>query len=241
MRPLIFLFVLFNLGNGAFASEGFEPSKNPNVFYIKGQTSGATAFLANLPRVGIVLISQVHVLQAVMPKPKLYWNYKSGPFFIALPAGQDSFEIDTTLQSIWKDDALDVVILKAPNELLEKCNCSGFDIAQYHEGPISLIGYPIRGRRTYPITGDLWWQIGELFGYVEQMESSGMIWEENDELLSDADALPGNSGGPVLDINGDVIGIIYRLKSWKGIGYQYLSPHISIISFDAILNKFHRK
>lgn len=220
-----------------WASEGFVPSANKNVFMIKGMTSGATVFLTSLPRTGKVLITQVHVLETLGNNLKLYWGVKFGPFFRIAERSKDSFEIAFHKEVLWQDNTLDVAILKAPQELLEKCGCDGFAIQTFTPGPVALIGHPITGRRTYPHTGKFWTGIGELRGSVEQQMSAGMAWAKDGLVVSDADALPGNSGSPILNPDGALIGVIFKLKTWYGLGYKYLNPNIEITPINAIAAK----
>jgi len=240
MKKLIIAIILIFVPFLSHAKEGFTPIQDNNVFLIKGATSGATIFLVNLPDRGKVLMTQIHVLDELGQNTKLYSGIKFGWFFREESKASNAFELSFKQEIIWKRDDLDVAILKAPDELIQKCNCLGFEIASYKDGEASLIGYPIIGRRTYPKAGKFWTRLGEVFGSVEEMESSGNVWKEESRILSDIDALSGNSGSPILNEDKKIIGIIHKMKTWYGIGYRYLNPHIEVTSIDEVLEALEK-
>ncbi|MBI3018807.1 MAG: trypsin-like peptidase domain-containing protein [Deltaproteobacteria bacterium] len=240
MKKLIIALVLVLFPSLIQAKEGFTPIQDSNVFLIKGATSGATIFLVNLPNRGKVLMTQVHVLEALGQNTKLFHGIKFGWFFKEENKNNNALELPFKQEIIWKNDELDVAILKVPDELIAKSNSLGLEIAPYKGGEASLIGYPIIGKRTYPKVGKFWTRLGEFFGSVEQMESSGNVWKEGDHILSDIDALSGNSGGPILNEDKKVIGIIHKMKTWHGIGYRYLNPHIEVTSIDEVLKALEK-
>jgi hypothetical protein len=242
IQPRYLWFVaILALSLPALAQEGFVPSSNPSVFMLKGRTSGGTVFYARLPKHGPVLVTQVHVLENLGPKSKLYGGYKFGPFFRVKSRAPGAFSIPLDQQIIWKDDVLDIAILSPPSDIETFCHCQPLEISQFKPGPAFLIGYPVTGRRTYPRTGRFWTRLGELFGSVEQMTSAGTMWQIGDEVVGDIDALSGNSGGPVLDSDGHVVGVIYTLKTSYNIGYRYMTPNIAITPIDKILEKMWQK
>jgi len=222
------------------AKEGFSPSHERNVVELKGPTDGATGFLIQLPKLGLVLMTQVHVVGTIAAKPSITWGVHYGIFFHPVAYDAGSFELPFTPEVIWQDEKMDVAVLKAPPELVDNCHCDGFLADPYSDGPATLIGYPIRGRRTYPLVGKKWTVLGELFGSVEQMQSTGTVWRDGAQVVSDVDAISGDSGGPVLNENGRVIGMIHLLKSWSGMGYRYQSPNIEVTPIDDVLSRIDR-
>jgi hypothetical protein len=221
----------------ALAAPGFKPSHDPNVFMLKGRTSGATAFLLDTPTLGKVLLTQVHVIKNLGSNLTLRWGEELGPFYRVVRRDADSFKLAFRPEVIWKSDELDIVVMRAPSDLLAACQCTGLNAKSYQSGPARLLGYPITGRRIFPKTGQFLSMVGELFGHVSQQQSQGKTWQEEAEYLADMDVLPGSSGGPILDQEGDVIGIIHTSKTWYGIGYQYRNPSLNFVPIEDVFRQ----
>jgi hypothetical protein len=221
----------------ALAAPGFKPSYDPNVFMLKGKTSGATAFLLDDPTLGKVLLTQVHVVDSLGSDLTLRWGEELGPFYQVVRRDEGSFRLAFRPEVIWKSDELDVVIMRAPDDLLVACRCSGLNAKPYQSGPARLLGYPITGRRIFPRTGRFLSMLGELLGHVSQQQSQGKVWREEAEYLADMDVLPGSSGGPILDQAGDVIGIIHTSKTWYGIGYRYRNPSLNFVPIEDVFRQ----
>lgn len=237
-KSMIVSLSLFLLGTISFGAEGFSPSSLPNILMIKGKTDGATGFALNIENVGRVLISQVHVLQNVKKPMKIQWGYEVTPFYYSEKVNPTGFEFAFVPEILWQDEELDVVVMKLPEELKERC--SGLDSKPYVDGRASLIGYPELARRTYPINFRFWIALKVLLGHVQQMVSIGNVWRTpGGEILGDIDALSGDSGGPVISSDGKVIGVIHTMKTWYGEGYKYQSPSINITPIDVVLSHLH--
>jgi len=85
----------------------------------------------------------------------------------------------------------------------------GYEYLDWHEGPINVglevysAGFPL-GEPQYTLTR----------GIVSKEETGGETnWASIDYVIEhDAKINPGNSGGPLLDADGEVVGINYRLR-----------------------------
>ncbi len=222
-------------GPPAFSAEGFIKSSERNVLMIKGLTVGATGFLLNTPSHGLVLISQVHVIEGLFKPLHIQWGYEVGKFYISKQVEPDAFSFSFSPEIIWKDEKLDVVVMRVPEDVKEACKCTGLDFEPYHDGEGTLIGYPIVARRVYPKTGKFAVGIAELFGHVEQMKSVGRLWKDGEKLFGDMDVISGNSGGPILSDSGKVMALLRTMRLWYGEGYRYQNPSLEFNSIDSIL------
>lgn len=233
---LIFLTLLTTVASDA--SEGFQPSRERNVVMLKSQTSGGTAFIFRDSLGEPLIITQQHVIEG-HEFMILQWGHNVGPLFRLEAVENGAYQFPLSIRPIWQDSALDVAILKAPEELLQRCECNGLEGALFRTGPATLIGYPIVQRRIWPSTSDWLWKWRELWGDVTQQVSVGSVWKEGEEYLGDMDSISGNSGGPVLQ-DGKVIGVIHLLKTWKGEGYRYKNPSLNFIPLETVFAEFSK-
>lgn len=229
----IFGILIFFATIPSFAVEGFQPSHERNVVMLKSRTSGGTAFVFRDPSRGLLIVTQAHVIEG-HNSMILQWGHKVGSLFQLQAVDTGAYQFPFDIQPVWQDSGLDVAVLRAPDELLRRCECSGLELALFGSGPASLVGYPITERRIWPSTSKWLWMWKELWGNVVQQMSVGNVWKEGEEYLGDMDSISGNSGGPVLQ-NGKVIGIIHLLKTWKGEGYRYKNPSLNFIPMEVIV------
>lgn len=223
------------------AGEGFIPNYDSNTFSIRKQEVGATAFLVRLPSIGLVLMTQVHVLDAVGKQAFLARGMQYGPRQSKVAKEENAFEFPFVQEALWQDDNLDVAILKAPPGLTDICGCQGYEIAELKVGErISLIGYPMQKSRVYPDVSKEAIRAGREASIIEQVVSVGATWIEMEKVVSDADCLSGNSGGPALNDLGQVVGIIHKMKTWYGIGYKYVSPASEITPIQVVLDRMKK-
>lgn len=256
MKILFYSLTLLFFARPSFAEQGFIPSEDRNVLYLIGDQSlkgidrtqypfpqdmqsitfGATAFAVNLPKIGKVLLTQAHVVDATKINPRLCWGVENGPLYQIKNISPEAFCINFDKNIIWKNDELDVAILKFPSELNQLI--TGLNIENFAPGKAQVLGYPIIGRRTFPDTSTSAMVLGEVNGVVRQMKSVGNTWYDESGIVGDIDMLPGNSGGPVVNEENNVIGIVKKMKTWSGKGYQYLLPHLEIMPIEEILKSF---
>lgn len=72
--------------------------------------------------------------------------------------------------------------------------------------PITAVGYPDGGRITFSDGEVIDHVPGELFG------------ETTDTMRVTADIIPGNSGGPLIDDTGEVVGVVFAIERETGHG-----------------------
>lgn len=236
----MFFVAIFLISLDLFAIEGFEDSSNPNIFSIGNSLSFGTASLIRLPSNQLVLATQAHVWQDLSDQPSvgLFGHKSRGPFFITHSQSSDSWEMNIFPEVLWQDDDLDMVFFKVPEGLLALCKCLGLSVANQLSEDVFVVGYPSLGRRVFPLKHRLFGSFKSLFSIVKQRISKGHLWQDNQVYYSDADALPGNSGSPILNPNGEVVGMLKILKTWYGVGYRYSNPSIEVTPFNKIYEHF---
>lgn len=260
MKTLMLLFSLTFIGI-AYADQGFKPSEDKNIFYLIGDQSlkgidrsrypfpndmqmitfGATAFAVNFPGLGKVLMTQVHVLDAVKLNTRLCWGVENGPFYKIQNISPEAFCIKFDGKIIWKSEDLDLAILTFPHDLVANHLITGLSIDNFTPGKAQVLGYPIIGRRTYPEVSISSMVLGEVHGRVRQMRSVGNVWYDETGIVGDIDMLPGNSGGPVVNEKNNVIGIAKKMRTWAGRGYEYLNPHLEVLPMEEIVHSFENR
>lgn len=238
MKFLTLLFC-FTFSLSTFAAEGFQPSHERNVVMLKSRTSGGTAFVLRSSSDELLLITQAHVIEG-HKSMSLQWGHRVASLFRLEAIEPDAYQFTMNIEPIWQDLKLDVAVLKAPNELIDHCQCKGFESAAFQEGAASLVGYPIVARRIWPSTSNWLWMWREIWASVVQQESLGSVWTDGQEYLGDMDSISGNSGGPIIQ-DGKVIGVIHLLKTWKGEGYRYKNPSLNFVPIEAILSEISKE
>lgn len=94
------------------------------------------------------------------------------------------------------DAALDVAVLRAADRRLPPVRWA--DTAAVNLGePVRIVGYPF-GRPDVTVTG----------GVLARRTPAGP--RQREELVTDADADPGNSGGPLLTACGEALGVVVQ-------------------------------
>lgn len=221
---MILLSLLFSLSlpGSSSAAEGFRASAEKNVMMLKGRFNGATAFLLKTSTHGQVLVTQKHVLDP--GDLTIQRGNAVGLLFRLKVVEPGAFQRAFVPEKIWESPELDLTVLKPAFDLTALCKCEGLLPSSFTSGPASLVGYPITELRIYPRTSrlfSLWRQLGQ---DVRQQRSEGAVYAEENGFFGDMDALPGNSGGPILDRNGNVMGIIHAQMAKEEEGYRYKSP-----------------
>lgn len=122
---------------------------------------------------------------------------------------QDGQELDGTV--LWKDTVLDLAVVKVEASGLPAVELGDSDLIQVGETAIA-IGNPLGLRFERTVTQ----------GIISGLNRSIMLEEGDimeDLIQTDAAINPGNSGGPLINRNGQVIGINTIKASAEGLGF----------------------
>jgi len=121
------------------------------------------------------------------------------------------------VDKVWFDDLLDVAILKI--------------IDSEWTSPTNLTAASFLPLDTQTYVGQFALTIGNTLSKYPQSVTMGIIWGKNKKLTvngnnlyiwlyqTDAQVNPGNSWGPLLDIEGNTIGITTAIVEWEGISF----------------------
>jgi hypothetical protein len=91
--------------------------------------------------------------------------------------------------------------------------------------PVMAIGNPFAAATVDP---------GPLHGLLVWSATTGVVSQSNDFFVqTDAATNPGNSGGPLLDCHGDVVGVVDRLFA-PGVGFSVASSWLTPLAQSAI-------
>lgn len=147
------------------------------------------------------IITNKHVVQDTTAK-----------YSVMLSNGK-SYNVD----KIWFDDFLDLAILKV--------------IDSEWKTPTDLIPASFLSLDTQVDIGQFVLAMGNSLASYSNNVTMGIIWGKNKQLTinknnlyiwlyqTDARVNPGNSGGPLLDIEGNVLGITTAITEWEGIAF----------------------
>ena len=132
----------------------------------------------------------------------------------------------TTADIIYEDTVLDLAIIKSHTPLpYLNINTDDLVVGQ----PVIAVGTPISLMLKHTYTKGI---VSALNRTIAINSSSGEAYMQN-LVQHDASLNPGNSGGPLLNINGEVVGInTLKISSGEGIGFA-----IPARSFVTILNR----
>ncbi len=108
----------------------------------------------------------------------------------------------------------------------------GKDVVPLHAGAPPAIGAPVMAIGN-PFVG-VWDEPGPIHGLLAWSASTGVVSARNDGFVqTDAATNPGNSGGPLLDCHGDVVGVVDRMLV-PGIGFAVTSSWLTTLAQNAI-------
>lgn len=149
-------------------------------------------------------VTNAHVVEGTNPGQSIK--------LVLNPATNDQREI--TAVSVRVDDQLDLAVLKATEKDLKLPFLKlGDDAELYETGGITAFGYPfgkkVAQQTAYP-------GISINMGRVTALQKKGGKLER---IQMDAQVNPGNSGGPVLDEKGAVVGVVSSGIFLTGVNY----------------------
>jgi hypothetical protein len=129
--------------------------------------------------------------------------------------------------------AADVVGVDREHDLaLLGTNPCGKDVVPLRAGAAPAIGAPVMtiGNPFVGVTDDP----GPIHGLLVWSNSTGVVSARNDFFVqTDAAVNPGNSGGPLLDCRGDVVGIVDRMLV-PGIGFAVTTNWLTTLAQTAM-------
>jgi len=178
-----------------------DPSQLNGPWNIQQQTSKVGWWSGIIVSKQGYIITNKHVVQDTTAK-----------YSVMLYDGK-SYNVD----KIWFDDLLDLAILKI-------VDTDGKSVPNLSAATFLPLDTQID-------VGQFVFAIGNALSSYSNNVSMGIIWGKNKQLtinknnlyvwLYQTDALvnPGNSGGPLIDINGAVLGITTAITQWEGIAF----------------------
>lgn len=195
--------VAAELVSRASAAEGDASSKDAvstpqsAVFMILPYTIerarfGGTAFLLETPNEGKIIVTNRHVCEAGEGRPYFYLINK------------DSWYVGTMIAM---SENTDLCLIQPPKALLE------------NHAPLSLSSRPLKTGDTVEIWGHprllpLQRAVGTFININWEPVNTPRPFSPDHKMFigtMDIDAAPGNSGSPVLNILGDVVGVLFAL------------------------------
>lgn len=130
---------------------------------------------------------------------------------------------------VWVDKDLDISIIKINREGLKHINLGDSDAIKIGQ-PVYAIGNPIGFEFQRSVTSG----IISAKNRTIKLEENGQLSYMEDLIQTDATINPGNSGGPLIDSNGNIIGITtVKISDAEGIGFA-----IPINIIKPIINSF---
>jgi len=116
----------------------------------------------------------------------------------------DGRDIPVQLSDVIMSDDADIAIIRVNDTLSAYVTSRRGQL--YQNEPVSVIGFPEGGQMT--ITE------GHILGLTHDTASQNM----GSVILTDAQVLPGSSGSPLLDADGNLIGVVYaRTEEFQGL------------------------
>jgi S1-C subfamily serine protease len=183
---------------------GFESAiarAQPSVVKLEGLGCGGVVEGSGFVASPGTVITNAHVVAGVK-KP-----------YIADSNGQH------TAHAIWFDPNLDNAILQADNLAGSPLNITSSTVNRNTQGVV--LGYPGGG----PFSADAAVVLDEFTAEGRNIYNSGDV--ERDVYELNAHVIPGNSGGPVVDKNGTVIGVVFaESTTYNNIGYALSTPQV---------------
>lgn len=129
----------------------------------------------------------------------------------------------------WVDKVLDIAIVKINMTNLDSANLGDSDVLKLGENAYA-IGNPLGLDFQRTITSGI---ISALNRTIKITDENGISYME-DLIQTDASINPGNSGGPLINSNGEIIGInTIKVNEAEGIGFA-----IPINTIKSIVNSF---
>lgn len=120
---------------------------------------------------------------------------------------------------IWFDPNLDFAVLRVSNLAGPKLTINGNHAAP--GTPAAVLGYPGGG----PFTAGTAAVLDELTATGRNIYGRGNTNRDIYEVQ--ADIIPGNSGGPLIDTNGNVIGVVFaESETYQNVGYALTTSQI---------------
>jgi len=143
-----------------------------------------------------------------------------------------SYHVD----KIWLDEVLDIALLKI--------------VDSEWNTPNSLVPASILSIDTHVDVGQFTFIIGNTLWKYSHNITMGILWWKNKQFTingnnlyiwlyqTDTQANPGNSGWPLLDINGNVLWIVTAISEWEGITFALPLSNEFIVSTLRSIERF---
>jgi serine protease Do len=158
-------------------------------------------------------------------------------------------------RTLWSDPTLDLAIIKVDAVNLPAAVLGNSQ--QLEVGDLAIaIGTPLALQFKHTVTSGI---ISALNRTVQVPTERGQNFME-DLIQTDASINPGNSGGPLINANGEVIGInTIKVSSAEGIGFaipidvakpvieqiikdgEFVTPYIGIVGFDKEIARYYKQ
>ncbi len=156
--------------------------------------------------------------------------------------------VSSSAVTLWSDEVADIAILKSEKALpyLQSANNQNTLVGQ----DVLAVGTPLSLNFTHTFTKGIVSAKNRTIGVTL---NSGQAYMQN-LIQHDASLNPGNSGGPLLNLNGEVVGInTLKISTAEGLGfaipidavmsvlngvyenYNYSTPFLGVFGYDASL------